>query len=1039
MLLVSRQIRRTILFTSTKHLLFYLSFCDAALLFVSDPSQPYSGLFHAPICGKMDVTSKMDDVIYHWLSKVDSRHGSPGRPKSSFTRRMDPLDTNRIDELCETRSKGNERGHGTEPIVKISHAPQIDHNGSLPLSGDRHLIATMNDNREVSDSIPGMQTWNGTMSDAHARVHDDGKPRTGATEKKAGLQGNTSQTHVTPNHDLKNSNPLLSNVISRGSYDRRPRYKTRPDRYVLKDTHPSATPSGSGTKARKSSQIDNVVENLSKSTRYPSFLPTSTGASQPPGTSTAGKAASVTAVTHRPSVSLGSSADNEKEKVHKVRKRRKENRLEHKFRAPNITQDRLSLPVNHGVGFLSRARGGHRGIPDLSFSEMGFLTNVGKRPSEKDPTRPNCAKRVKKDEDQGRISRYFSKQTAEPLIQECYSTERSAPQALTRQHNSLPLHPEVVANGSAGTEPPAPFVAGSVLPKAGARLLSEASLNPSRPTSNPLLRQANPPRHWLPQDVSRMLDSRRAMLVATKTARNIAMLDQCRKAVQHAAQMVSHEDRVRIDAEVKKDYPIAKLVSGFSLQQTKRAIEKVIRGENQVLAEICTLFDSDSENTDFNDAFEEAQGAGSANGPASSAPGLHPSGSLATHPTSNTFQRRPSSPGIKGSPKAHRNTASSSDLSQYQPSANECNPTFPASHILTSDAITISQPHVQALPGDNERVSQQEGTFGSVQLSVPVLDSTHELTAKSMANPSQCQFGQNMNDDISVMGPSVSIGLSNIHPSNNYGSESNQAWHLEVNTGKPQPVCLQNATKPGQPYKPEIEPSTNDSLHGLVDAAGSMVSSAQCPSPMRAESIRNRLVSQGPYATRPLCYIGPMVSANPLTVNAEGPSYSVTRYTEQANSHHLSTNHSPCVNRGDRPTTPALSLRSGLSNIQSCDTGWVSESHPAKLIEHYLRFDPINIQHRHREPDLLHATAGSPTVGRTSIASRSSRTVPSTTSWYNKQTMPWTASSAAQNTQPILNLHPDFVHRDLFPKSSEFCSAPLPPSSLPFSYPNKLH
>ncbi|KLJ05452.1 hypothetical protein EMPG_11031 [Blastomyces silverae] len=987
----------------------------------------------------MVVASRMDDVIYHWLSKVDSRDGSPSRPKSSFTGRKDPSDTKRIGELCDTRSKGKELGHGTEPIVKVSHAPQIDHNGSLPLSGDRHLIATMNDNRDVPDSIPGMQTWNGTtghqyLSDAHTRVHDDSEPRTSATEK-AGLRGNTSQTpvsqtHVTSNHDSKNSNPLLSNVISSGSYDRRPRYKTRPDRYVLKDTRPSATPLGSRTKARKSSQIDNVVENLPKSTRDPSFLPTSTWANQPPGTSaTAGKTASVAAVTHRPPVSLGSSADNEKEKVHKGKKRRKENRLEHNFKAPNVTQDRLSLPVNHGVGFLNRVRGGHSGVPDLSFSGMGFLTSGVKRPSEPDPTRPNRAKRVKEDEDQGRISRYFSKQPTGPVIPECYSTERSASQTLSQQHNTLPLHPEVDANGSAGTEPPASeLVAGSVMPTAGARLFSEASLNPSRSASNPLLRQANPPRHRLPQDVSRMLDSRRAMLVAAKTARNIAILGQCRKAVQHAAQMVSHEDRVRIDAEVERDYPIAKLVSGFSLQQTKQAIEKMIRGENRVLAEICTLFDSDSENADFSDAFEEAQGAGSVNGTASSAPGPHHSGSLTTHPTSNNFQRRPSSPGIKGSPKAHKNTASSSNPSQHQPSANECNATCLASHILTSHAITSSQPHVQALPGDNERVSQQDGTLGSVQLSVPVLDSTQELTTKSMANPSQCQLGQNMNDGMFVMDPSVSIGLSNVHPPNIYGSESNQACHLELNTGKPQPPFLHNATKPGPPYKPEIEPSTNYSLNGLVDEGGSMVSSAQGPSPMRAESIRNRLVPQQPYATRPLCYIGPMVSVNPLATNAEGPSYNVTRYAEQVNSQHLSTNNSPCVNSGDRPTTPALSLRSGLSNIQSFDSGWVSESHPARFIEQHLQFDPSNIQHRHRQPDLLRATASSPTVGPASTAS-----------WYNNQTMPWTPSSAIQNTQPILNSHPEFVHRDLFPKSYEFCSAPPPQSSLPFSHPNKLH
>ncbi|PGH03292.1 hypothetical protein GX51_04162 [Blastomyces parvus] len=993
----------------------------------------------------------MHEVIYHWLSKVGSRDGSPGRPRSSFTRRKQPLDTKRTHELCDTRNQGNEQGHGTEPIVKINHAPQIDRNGSLPLSDDRHIIATMDDNRDVPDAIPGMQSWNGAaeqhyLPDAHSKAHDDGEPRASATEK-ARLRGNTSQTpcaisqaHVTSNHDSKNSKPPLSNVISRGSYDRRPRYKTRLDRYELKDTHPSTEPSASGNKPRKLSQIGNVAENLPKDTIDPSFPPTSTEANRAHVTSTtARKTASMTAVTHRAPVSLGSSADKRKAEAHKRKKRRKENRLEHNFRAPNVTQDRLSLPVNHGVGFLEKARAGHTGVPDLSFSGMGFLTNGVKRPSEPDSSRPNRSKRVKEDEDQGRISRYFSKQPAGPLIPECHSIERNAPQALSRQPNTLPLLPEVDANGSAGTEPPASeLVAGSVMLNAGARLLSEASLNPPRPVSNPLLRRAHPPRDWLPQGVSRMLDSRRAMLVAAKSARNIAMLDKCRKAVQHAAQMVSHEDRAQIDAEVERDYPIAKLASGFSLHQTKRAIEKMIRGENRVLAEICTLFDSNSENADFSDAFEEAQGAGSVIGTASSVASSHHSGPLTTHTTSNNFQRRSASPGIKGSPKAPQNAASSSHPSQ-QPSAAECNATSPASHLLTSHSITRNQPHAQAQPGSNERVSQQEGTLRSVQLSVPVLDSTYELTAESMTNPVQCQLSQNMNDDTFVMDSAVSIGLSNIHRPNNYGSENNQAWRLEPNTGNPQPPFLQNARKQGQPYEPEIEASTNDIHNGLVNKAGSIVNSAQGPSLMQAESSRNRLVPQQSYAIRPHSYIGPMVSANPLVTNAKAPSYSVNRYTEQANSQHLSIDYSPCVNSGDRPTSPALSLRSGFSNIQSFDNGWVAESNPERFIEQHLLFDPSNTQHGLRQPNLLHTTSSSPTVGRTSTASRSGRTVPLTTPWYNNQTTPWTPSSATRNTQSILNSYPEFVYRDLFPKSYEFGSAPPPPSYLPFSHPNKLH
>ncbi|KKZ67085.1 hypothetical protein EMCG_07256 [[Emmonsia] crescens] len=978
----------------------------------------------------MVVAPKRDDLIYHWLSKVDSRNVSL-LPKSAFTRRKNSLNMKQIDDPCSTRNKEKECGNGTELVAKIKNAPHINRDGSFPISGHQHLMAEMNGNREAQDPIPGIQSWNYTpgrhsMLDACARVPDDSE-----TREKSGSRVITSQSpcdvshpHATiANHDSRDSNPLLSNDIPRGVYDRHPRHKTRPDRYELKDIGPSMMPSDSRARAQKplaakKRRTNNVVENLPKDTSNPSF----------------------------PSASAGAI---EKQGVRKGKKR-KENILENSFKAPNVTQDRLSLPVNHGVGFLSRARAGRGGVPDLSFSGMGFLSNDVKRPNEPEPTQHNHSKRVREENDtDGGISRYFSKQPAGPSMPNRYSSEKDVPRVLSRQPNNILLNPEAGANCPTGTEPSVPELATRVfIPNAAASSFREASVNPSDSASNPLWRQANRQTPWLPQVRSRMLGARHAMLMAAKTARNIAMLDQCRKAVQHAARMVSHVDRGRIDTEVERDYPIPELASGFSFRQTNREIGDMIRGENRFLAEICTVFEP--EYNDFSARSEEgnaAKGTASINGTPNSAPNPHHSGPSATHTASNNIQNRPSPTGINGSPKAAQNTASNSDPSQKsaartvahatsnQPSPDECNGNSGGTQALVLQPTPNNRHLAQTQSSDN-------GTLGSGQLSAPILDSNNEPTPQTMANSIQYQLDQSMGNSIPVIGQSVSNELTNVHPFDNHNTESNKVRHIEQNKGEMQPSLLWNTPKPDRPLQREIEASTKYIFHDLQDEgeASSVISGAQDLNPIRAERIQNHLFPQQSCAAQSLYFNGPNVPANPLTTNASGYSHNISWHVEQiSNSPHLSSNYSPYTNGGNRSATPASSIRSGFSHNQNLNIGWICESYPASFIEQqHLQFGPSSsIQHGHQNHNLPHVTASSPTLGSVPTAPRSGYTMPTNTPWYNNQTTPWATSNAPHYAQPIPNSHPNFAHRDSSSKSNKFVSTPT--SSFPFSQPNKLH
>ncbi|OJD13480.1 hypothetical protein AJ78_06070 [Emergomyces pasteurianus Ep9510] len=993
----------------------------------------------------MAVATKRDDVIHHWLSKVGSRNGS-----TPFTQRNNSSNTTNVDDPCCARNKDNEYGSSNKLDAKIKQAPHTDHDGPLPPLRPQHCIASVNGIRKGQDAIPGMQSWNNTpgwqyLPNAHATVPNDGEKRVvdvdlshhekalsfsptswrqlqftslndapgprGTAAEMPGSGGDAAQSpwSVSPPASIANrdsGNPSMSSAIPRGIYDRRPRHKTRPDRYELKATGPSMMPSSSRTKAQKPSaakrrRANGVIDHLPKDSNNPSFPPASGGA-------------------------------NEKQEVRKGTKRKK-NIFEENFKAPNVTQDRLSLPVKRGPGLFHRSRTGHSGVPDLSFSGMAFLSDDVRRPADRETAKHSCTKSVREaNGTDGGISRYFSKQPAGPSMPNHYSTEKDVPQRLSRQPDNLLLNPAVGAR-SAGTADLAADLAASLFaPNAIASTFREAGASPSDSTSNPLWGHAKKPTHWLPQVRFRMLGARHAMLMAAKTARNISMLDRCRKAVQHAARMVSHEARGRIDTEVERDYPISNIVSGFPFQETNCAIEEMIRGENQFLAEVCAVFDPGYK--DFGDSSDEANAfkvtASSVNGMASPDINPHVSGPSTRHNASDNNQNLSSSPEISGSLKAAQNNASNPEPCLQ-------------SEISKAAHTTSCQPGTAECNGSSETVP--------TPVSYPTPNNHHLPQAKSGDNVApgsknlpalipEPQNEPNMSTEIRVINHMASNELNNMQPFNHQSGDGNTARHVEQNTGNMQPSLVWSTSKPLESGQPEIETSSSSIFNNLGNKkeAGSVTSGVQNPDPIGAERTPNCHLPPQPPLSQPLYSDGPNVLANPLATNAGGHSRNVIWHTEQmGSSPQLSTNYPPYDHGGNRPASPALSIRSEFSHQQNFDSDWICESYPESLVEHHLQLVPSFINTGHRYPNLPHATASSPIPRSIPTASGSNSTIPPNTPWHNNQTKPWALSYAHHYAQPILNSHLNFTNQDLFPKSDKFASAP--PSSLPFSQPNKLH
>lgn len=125
----------------------------------------------------MVIASKNDDVIYHWLSKIDSRNES-FLPKSSVTRRKNSLNMKHVDNSCEIRNKGNRSGKYAESIDNMSSPPRINYTRVLPFSDLQQSIAGMNGNKEARGTLSGVQCRNDIteserLTDTHKKVYED--------------------------------------------------------------------------------------------------------------------------------------------------------------------------------------------------------------------------------------------------------------------------------------------------------------------------------------------------------------------------------------------------------------------------------------------------------------------------------------------------------------------------------------------------------------------------------------------------------------------------------------------------------------------------------------------------------------------------------------------------------------------------------------------------------------------------------------------------------------------------------------------------
>ncbi|KAK2737529.1 hypothetical protein FQN55_001032 [Onygenales sp. PD_40] len=159
-------------------------------------------------------------------------------------------------------------------------------------------------------------------------------------------------------------------------YDRQPRHRTRPDRYEPKNAKSRSLDKG------KKKEDTNGPKQKSKDTSKRSVQPGCSG---------------------RTAIDKG------KRKGHA-------NKLQNGFSAPNVAQDRITLPANTRPGFLQKGRVGH-GVPDLSCSDMSFLSNSLKRPNQRQNSEQGGEKRARPDKTLGgEISQYFASGQPELLI-----------------------------------------------------------------------------------------------------------------------------------------------------------------------------------------------------------------------------------------------------------------------------------------------------------------------------------------------------------------------------------------------------------------------------------------------------------------------------------------------------------------------------------------------------------------------------------------------------------------------------------------------
>lgn len=112
-------------------------------------------------------------------------------------------------------------------------------------------------------------------------------------------------------------------------------------------------------------------------------------------------------------------ADTRKKKSSKRRRRKSGLVLNCDFKAPNAAQDRLTLKANSGPGMFHKGRASspvhRRGVPDLSFTEMDFLSKRQDHHEPKQRDLKHARSSKYKEKEKGRaeqISEYFGRSSA---------------------------------------------------------------------------------------------------------------------------------------------------------------------------------------------------------------------------------------------------------------------------------------------------------------------------------------------------------------------------------------------------------------------------------------------------------------------------------------------------------------------------------------------------------------------------------------------------------------------------------------------------
>ncbi|ERF70151.1 hypothetical protein EPUS_00338 [Endocarpon pusillum Z07020] len=111
-------------------------------------------------------------------------------------------------------------------------------------------------------------------------------------------------------------------------------------------------------------------------------------------------------------------------KSNRRRRRKSGLTLNSDFKAPNVVQERLTLKANSGPGMFHRGKASSpvhiRGMPDLCFTEMNFLSKRRdhQEPNKRDPRQARSSKSKEKEKSRAeQISEYFQRsQAAKPCI-----------------------------------------------------------------------------------------------------------------------------------------------------------------------------------------------------------------------------------------------------------------------------------------------------------------------------------------------------------------------------------------------------------------------------------------------------------------------------------------------------------------------------------------------------------------------------------------------------------------------------------------------